>query len=1311
MNPMPRLLRAILLSSTALGALPALAQAPDARPTGGQVSAGSATIAQTAGRTTITQGSDRAIIDWRGFDVGRDHAVRFDQPSARALALNRIGSGEPSRIAGGISANGGVIIINQAGVVFTGTARVDAASVIASTADIANDRFMAGGRMVFDRPGRADARIVNEGSITAREAGIAALVAPEVANRGTIRARLGSVVLAGAETHTLDLHGDGLFAFDVTGAVRRAPSGGGALVTNTGVIEAEGGRVLLTARAADGVVTELVRAGGRISANTDAATGRRGDVVISGTGGAVVIEGVVEARGVAAGTRGGVVEVVADRGVVALAGARINASGAAGGGEIAFGQTRAGAAVPRRAARTGVAAGAELRADATVLGQGGRIIVHSTESTVMAGAISARGGPQGGDGGFVEVSGERGFRVPGSIDVGAPLGQAGTVVFDPNQLEITDNGFTLTGVPDFDPLGDAFLFGETPTNAFVTPAQVAAVTGDLVLQATTAIRVQTATTKPQGSLTLETAANGTIQINANLVVQAGNLTLIGNTIAFGSATAINVLTQASGTVTLQNPAGSTALGNVTTGTGGRVVATTLTQTGALAFQSITLGGDNAIGTIGSLLTVNAITVRNLGSLTVSGTVARNSASDATIRMDVVGGDLTINGTLNAAPVVSGNFLLAASGNVVIGAGATLTGGVPDAGGNTIRAATPGGAGVADRTLPGGATLAGAVSAPTLRIEAGQAGIVQTGGSVTATDLAVFSGGAVRLDRGGSTTGTRNAIARVNLVSFVTGDPRDFILDNGTTDLLVRTGILASNIAIATEGTLSLSTNPAATAALPVGILAATGTLSLRVNGLAIGPSIGNPTVLNGATVEIAPATPRPVQFALPGTSTPAAGSLVVTETALGLTNATDTLRIGLTTFAINAGVTSASAISIEGPVTRGGTLDLRTTGAITQAAGGNFTLLGTLTGAAGGAVTLTEPGNTLNALGDFASGGNFLLTTDGTIPLTGLLSAPGQIVVLTTNGSIIESGAGRITAAELRLATTTGAANLQGANLLDRLGTSAVGGDLTLANAGGSMSIPGGALVTAGGAADIRATSGSLTVDGTIRAPTVTLSAPSGTVAVNGFSAIATTGVLLLTGNAVAVNGLVSSPVQVTVQGTTSASMAGQANTPTLVVSAPAVTFGGLSATGLTRLSLGTGGFASGAINTPQLAVLGGRGTRLTGTIAGIAGESAAALGERRNAAGVTQPSPPPNALDFLFNNCAIAVPGLCAPPPVLELLENIPRYTVADNPRGLQGELDLPGLPSALVRLPSLPLLLRPGRDAAEDRELAPPNIRAEDF
>ncbi|HEY4252629.1 MAG TPA: hypothetical protein VGM87_15565, partial [Roseomonas sp.] len=64
-------LRALLLCGTALAAAaPAFAQAPNARPQGGVVSAGSAGIAQDATRTTINQTTSRAVIDWRGFDVG-----------------------------------------------------------------------------------------------------------------------------------------------------------------------------------------------------------------------------------------------------------------------------------------------------------------------------------------------------------------------------------------------------------------------------------------------------------------------------------------------------------------------------------------------------------------------------------------------------------------------------------------------------------------------------------------------------------------------------------------------------------------------------------------------------------------------------------------------------------------------------------------------------------------------------------------------------------------------------------------------------------------------------------------------------------------------------------------------------------------------------------------------------------------------------------------------------------------------------------------------------------------------------------------
>ena len=99
--------------------------------------------------------------------------------------------------------------------------------------------------------------IDNQGNITIKEAGLAALVAPQVANSGMITAKLGHVVLAGAKTATLDLYGDGLLSLDVTNQVTQAPIGKDgkavtALVTNTGVIIADGGTVQLTARAADG---------------------------------------------------------------------------------------------------------------------------------------------------------------------------------------------------------------------------------------------------------------------------------------------------------------------------------------------------------------------------------------------------------------------------------------------------------------------------------------------------------------------------------------------------------------------------------------------------------------------------------------------------------------------------------------------------------------------------------------------------------------------------------------------------------------------------------------------------------------------------------------------------------------------------------------------------------------------------------------------------------------------------------------------------------------------------------------------------
>jgi hypothetical protein len=169
-------------------------------------------------------------------------------------------------------------------------------------------------------------------------------VAPQVANSGVIEARMGHVILAGAETHTLDLYGDGLLSISVTGQVRTAPVGPdgkpvAALVTNTGTIAAEGGTVLLTAQAADGIVQTLVAAGGKLRADT--VGDKTGTIRIAGIGGSITIEGDVAARGAVAGTKGGDVEVNATGAVRVAAGARVSASGDTGGGTGALGTTLA----------------------------------------------------------------------------------------------------------------------------------------------------------------------------------------------------------------------------------------------------------------------------------------------------------------------------------------------------------------------------------------------------------------------------------------------------------------------------------------------------------------------------------------------------------------------------------------------------------------------------------------------------------------------------------------------------------------------------------------------------------------------------------------------------------------------------------------------------------------------------------------------------------------------------------------------------------------------------------------------------------
>ena len=77
-----------------------------ALPQGGTVAAGSATISTPTGTSMrIDQTTDRVAIDWTRFNIAANEAVRFQQPSATSIALNRVAGLEPSSIFGSLSAN------------------------------------------------------------------------------------------------------------------------------------------------------------------------------------------------------------------------------------------------------------------------------------------------------------------------------------------------------------------------------------------------------------------------------------------------------------------------------------------------------------------------------------------------------------------------------------------------------------------------------------------------------------------------------------------------------------------------------------------------------------------------------------------------------------------------------------------------------------------------------------------------------------------------------------------------------------------------------------------------------------------------------------------------------------------------------------------------------------------------------------------------------------------------------------------------------------------------------------------------------
>ena len=284
-------------------ALSLTAAVTEGAPVGGQVVTGAGSISQTGSATTIRQASQNLSLDWKGFNVAPQETVSFQQPSAGAIAVNRISDANGTQILGGLNANGQVWLINPNGILFGPGAQVNVGGLVASTLAL-NDASLNGNAKSFGGAGAGS--VVNRGTINAANGGYVALLGNRVSNQGTITAHLGTVALGAGSAATLTFNGNSLVRMQVDQAVLNSH------VENGGLIRADGGSVIMSAGTRNALLASVVNNTGVVEART--VENREGAIILAGgmEAGTVNVGGKLDASAPNGGN-GGFVETSAAR--------------------------------------------------------------------------------------------------------------------------------------------------------------------------------------------------------------------------------------------------------------------------------------------------------------------------------------------------------------------------------------------------------------------------------------------------------------------------------------------------------------------------------------------------------------------------------------------------------------------------------------------------------------------------------------------------------------------------------------------------------------------------------------------------------------------------------------------------------------------------------------------------------------------------------------------------------------------------------------------------------------------------------------
>jgi len=639
------------------------------------VTDGTGTIVNRNGnRIDITGGSlsgdnKNLFHSFSQFGLSSEQIANFiSNPNIRNI-LGRVTGGDASFINGLIQVTGGnsnLYLINPAGIILGSKAQLNVpASFTATTATgigfgdnnwfkstgTNNYAALVGTPNVFNFNVAQPGSIINAGNLAVGEGKNLALIGGNVINNGTIRAPRGNIVIA---------------AVPASGKVRISQPG--QLLS----LEVDPNSATNSASSLAQLIT-----GGSVSEATGITVNNTGEIVLTSS---VVSLPVSPGMAIASGTLdvsnqvpplaspskgvGGKVTILGDQ--VAIIGANINASGINGGGTVLIGGDYLGKGTVPNASRTFVSQDSLINADAIVNGDGGKVIVWSDNTTRFLGKITARGGHESGNGGFVETSSKNQLDVTGAkVDTGVINGFVGTWLLDPLNI-IVQAGGTAT-------LAQVANAADTTSTSIIDPAVINNATANVVLAASNNITFASPVSLTTANVGLTANAGNLVTVNQNIATNNGavainapnvNLNAIvttGTALITGTANTINVGTAGR----IQN-----AVDVAATGANINLAAGTFTDPTSITInKSLTLNGSRTGNTIVSGNNVHRVFDITEGEVTLDRlTIANGNAGNLN------GGGLNFNspGTLNITNSTIRNNSANEGGGIYSGNTGTIT---------------------------------------------------------------------------------------------------------------------------------------------------------------------------------------------------------------------------------------------------------------------------------------------------------------------------------------------------------------------------------------------------------------------------------------------------------------------------------------------------------------------------------------------------------------------------------------------------------------------------------------------------------------